>query len=242
MKLNAKNYADYKALNEAVRAVPIGEAVEIDACCGERYIGVGAEKGKNIVINGIPGNAMGAYLDGGTISVHGNAQDATGDTMNDGQIVIYGNCGDAVGYGMRGGKIFIRGNTGYRSGIHMKAYQNKSPVLVVGGSAGSFLGEYQAGGLIIVLGLNNDKNKVGYGCATGMHGGCIYIRCDEIPDYLPQQISAIPATEDELNGIKHHIREFAEKFGLDFNAVINHSFLKLTPNSHSPYRMMYTHN
>jgi glutamate synthase domain-containing protein 3 len=34
----------------------------------------------------------------------------------------------------------------------MKAYQDKIPILVIGGTAGSFLGEYQAGGLIIVLG------------------------------------------------------------------------------------------
>ena len=31
--------------------------------------------------------------------------------------------------------------------------EDKLPVLVVGGKAGSFLGEYQAGGVIVVLGL-----------------------------------------------------------------------------------------
>lgn len=50
---------------------------------------------------------------------------------------------DATGYAMRGGKIFVRGNAGYRAGIHMKAYKDKTPVLVIGGKAGSFLGEYQ---------------------------------------------------------------------------------------------------
>jgi glutamate synthase domain-containing protein 3 len=34
----------------------------------------------------------------------------------------------------------------------MKAYEDDLPVLVIGGRAGSFLGEYQAGGIIIVLG------------------------------------------------------------------------------------------
>lgn len=37
----------------------------------------------------------------------------------------------------------------------MKAYEEKVPVMVIGGSVGSFLGEYQAGGRIIVLGLKN---------------------------------------------------------------------------------------
>lgn len=68
--------------------------------------------------------------------------------MNEGDIIIHGNVGDACGYGMRGGRIFIEGDCGYRGGIHMKAYQEHFPVVVIGGKAGSFLGEYQAGGLI----------------------------------------------------------------------------------------------
>lgn len=38
----------------------------------------------------------------------------------------------------------------------MKAYQDKQPVIVIGGRAGSFLGEYQAGGTILVLGQHTD--------------------------------------------------------------------------------------
>ncbi len=107
---------------------------------------------------------MGAYLDGCEIVVNGSAQDAIGDTMNDGLIVIHGNSGDAAGYSMRGGKIFIKGDAGYRAGIHMKAYKDKFPVLVIGGKAGSFLGEYQAGGIILVLGIDTDsKTNVVYG-------------------------------------------------------------------------------
>ena len=36
----------------------------------------------------------------------------------------------------------------------MKAYKEKIPVMIIGGHTGSFLGEYQAGGIIIVLGIN----------------------------------------------------------------------------------------
>ena len=41
----------------------------------------------------------------------------------------------------------------------MKAYRNSFPVIVIGGCTGDFLGEYMAGGLIVVLGLN--KKKIG---------------------------------------------------------------------------------
>lgn len=92
--------------------------------------------------------------------------------MNEGKIVIHGNIGDAAGYAMRGGRIFVKNNAGYRAGIHMKAYKEKVPVMVIGGTAGSFLGEYQAGGVIVVLGLETEQEKiVGFFPCTGMHGG-----------------------------------------------------------------------
>lgn len=109
------------------------------------------EPGKTLTLYGTPGNALGAYLTDSTIIVHGNVQDATGDTMDRGKIVVHGNSGDTTGYAMRGGEIYIQGNAGYRVGIHMKAYQEHFPVIVIGGKAGDFLGEYQAGELLLFL-------------------------------------------------------------------------------------------
>lgn len=142
MKIKAGADLHFQKLNAAVRETKDPE-IEIDDCLGQRYIGAGISD-KTIVINGTPGNALGAYMDGAHIVVNGNAQDAIGDTMNDGKIDVFGNAGDAVGYAMRGGRIYIKGNAGYRAGIHMKAYMDHKPVIVIGGRAGSFLGEYQA--------------------------------------------------------------------------------------------------
>ena len=125
----------------------------LQGCLGQRFIAAGMKRRK-LEIHGIPGNALGAYLDGAEVEVFGNAQDAVGDTMNAGTIVIHGSIGDTAGYAMRGGEIYVEGDAGYRAGIHMKEYREHLPVLVIGGKAGSFLGEYQAGGLIIVLGLH----------------------------------------------------------------------------------------
>ncbi|MEE1037046.1 MAG: glutamate synthase, partial [Oscillospiraceae bacterium] len=165
---------DYAALNEEIKHC--GEKVQICNCLGQRFIGAGLS-GKDITVSGIPGNALGAYLNGAEITVHGNAQDAVGDTMNAGKIVIHGNIGDAAGYAMRGGEIFVQGNAGYRAGIHMKEYGEKIPALVIGGCAGSFLGEYQAGGIIMVLGLNRGEKQIvhNFPC-TGMHGGKLILR------------------------------------------------------------------
>jgi len=81
----------FKALNDLIRDTT-DDTVVIDHCLGQRYIGSGLSH-KKLVINGTPGNALGAYLDGASIVVQGNAQDATGDTMNDGVICIHGSAG-----------------------------------------------------------------------------------------------------------------------------------------------------
>ena len=213
--------------------------IVINNAQGHRYIASGVG-GKEITINGTPGNAMGAYLDGCKITVNGSAQDAIGDTMNDGLIVIHGNSGDATGYSMRGGKIFIKGDAGYRAGIHMKAYKDKFPVLVIGGKAGSFLGEYQAGGIILVLGINTDsKTNVGFFTGNGMHGGKIILRSSELPD-LPEQIVARKANAEDLQEIEKYVNEYCGYFGNDPNEIMKKGFFVLTANSANPYKQLYT--
>lgn len=238
MRINA-NGKHFKDLNDVVRASDEQEIV-IDNCNGQRYIGAGIA-GKNIIINGLPGNDLGCYLNGGSLTVYGNAQDATGDTMNDGEIVIHGSSGDATGYAMRGGKIFVKGNAGYRAGIHMKAYKAQQPLLVIGGEAGSFLGEYQAGGTIIVLGLNSGKKvPVGNMCGTGMHGGRIYLRAEALPEDLPKQVEAKPATDEDMAAIDVYLDEFCGRFSVSKADVLSKPFFVLTPNSKNPYKSLYT--
>ena len=240
MRIMAKEL-DFQALNERVRAAEAD--VCIHECCGQRFIGSGA-KTHTITIHGTPGNALGAYLDGAAIEVYGNAQDAVGDTMNDGQIVIRGHAGDALGYAMRGGRIFVQGDAGYRTGIHMKEYEDKKPVIVIGGAAGSFLGEYQAGGTIVVLGLGVSVGQppVGNFTGTGMHGGRIYIRTDNAPTGLPAQVMVEHATAEDLQDIAADIVAFAEFFEMDAEKLLADKFYVLKPNAKNPYKQLYTAN
>ena len=239
MLLNVKGL-DYKALNEALRQNS-GD-ITIENCCGQRFIAAGMTD-KNITINGVPGNALGAYLNGSTIIVNANAQDAVGDTMNEGEIIIHGNIGDAAGYAMRGGKIFVKGNAGYRAGIHMKEYKEKKPVIVIGERAGSFLGEYQAGGLIIVLGLQKDgKPTVGNFPCTGMHGGKMIIRGNTASILFPAQVTAKKADESDMAEIRPYIERFCRLFGFDTQEMLSAPFTVITPDSKNPYKQMYVAN
>lgn len=199
--------------------------------------------GKRIIIDGIPGNALGAYLNGAEITVNGNAQDAVGDTMSAGRIVIHGSAGDAAGYAMRGGEIYIEGNAGYRAGIHMKAYQEHKPVLVIGGRAGSFLGEYQAGGLIVVLSLHTDgRPVVGYFPCTGMHGGKMVFRGDVSNIPFPPQVTSRPATEEDMAEFAPYVREYCRLFHLDPEQLLRDAYTVITPDSKNPYQQMYVAN
>lgn len=239
MILDASNL-EYKELNCLIRDSE-GD-ITISGCLGQRFIAAGLGE-RRLTLNGIPGNALGAYLDGAEITVSGNAQDAVGDTMNDGKIIIHGNIGDAAGYAMRGGKIFVKGNAGYRAGIHMKAYKEKIPVMVIGGCTGSFLGEYQAGGRIIVLGLETKgKRIVGNFPCTGMHGGKMYLRgeCRDIA--FPGQVNVSPASESDMNEIKEDITEFCALFGFDPTEVLSSPFTVVTPDTKNPYKQMYVAN
>ena len=229
----------YSALNAAVRASQENN-IEIMNCVGQRYIGAGLSE-RHIFIHGTPGNALGAYLNGAEVRIDGNVQEATGDTMNAGVIEVHGSAGDATGYAMRGGKIFIEGDVGYRCGIHMKAFRTQKPAIVIGGRAGSFLGEYQAGGTIIVLGDRlNGKPVVGNFCGTGMHGGEIWLRTDELTAALPEQVKSERMTlSDEAASL---IREWCARFGREEKSYLSAVYYRLTPNADNPYRQMYTPN
>lgn len=219
--------------NEAVReALAQADTVVIENAFAQRYLGCAMPAGKNLKIHGVPGNDMACYMCGGRIEVFGNAQDQVANTMDDGLIVIHGRCGDATGYGMRGGEIFVRDGVGWRVGIHMKQYQDKCPTIVAGGDAGAFLGEYMAGGVIVLMG------KPGPYLATGMHGGVIYVLGGVSDDEVLPGLVQLPCTEED-EAILHPL---LARYNHYFEKEVAHTaadFRKIIPESSRPYAAMY---
>jgi glutamate synthase domain-containing protein 3 len=125
----------------------------------------------------------------------------------------------------------------------MKSYMEHVPALVIGGKAGSFLGEYQAGGYIIVLGLGlEDSQIVGRFCGTGMHGGKIFLRTEHLPPDLPMQVKASEAGPEDMAEIDTYIKGFCEKFDVNYDEIVNSRFFVLTPDTKNPYKQLYTQN
>ena len=147
------------------------------------------------------------------------------------------------GYAMRGGQIYIKKDAGYRAGIHMKQYKDKLPVMVIGGTAGSFLGEYQAGGIILVLGIGHERRSIaGNFCATGMHGGIMFLRTENVPKSMPSQVSVLNAKAEELKLIEDYITRYCEKFNEDKYKIMDSNYLVIRPNSNNPYRQLYCYS
>jgi glutamate synthase domain-containing protein 3 len=235
----------YRELNTRLRNVVDNGSrrIELRNVHGQRYIGTDLNKPVNIEIFGTPGNDLGSFMNGPRIIVHGNAQDGCGNTMNEGEIIVHGHAGDTVGLSARGGKIYIREDVGYRAGIHMKEYRDKLPVVIVGGTAQDFVGEYMAGGMLVLLGLNlgEGKNHKARFIGTGMHGGVIYIR-GSVADYqLGREVGIARPGKKDRAILRKYITEFAGHFDLDADEILEHKFLKLYPRELRPYGRLYAY-
>jgi len=235
----------YRQLNEKIReAVASGETeVVVNNVNGQRYIGDGVRGKATITVNGVPGNDLAAFMDGPTLVINGNAQDGVANTMNEGKVVVMGNAGDVLGYGMRGGKLFVKGDVGYRVGIHMKGYKANIPVVIAGGTAGDFFGEYMAGGILVLLGLGRDKDTplVGDYCGTGMHGGVMYIRGEVDPTRCGAEVGIEELSEEDTKTLEGYLKEYCEDTGHDLGKIMKEKFVKLYPKSSRPYGRLYAY-
>ena len=238
---------NYQDLNEKIHEkIRQGKnRITLNNVCGQRFIAASLQGDLELVINGLPGNDLGIFMDGPKIIVNGNCEDQAGNTMNDGMIIVDGDGGDVIGLSARGGKIYVKQNVGYRVGIHIKEYEKQFPVLIFGGTARDFLGEYMAGGLIIGLGLKflpdgtiveNDQTICGNELGTGIHRGKIILRTEEdLEPKLGVGAKLYELMVDTRKVIDPFIREFCEIFNIPYEMIENKSFKVVKPISKRPY-------
>jgi len=238
-----------KELNDRLRELMLSgvRKVNIRNVCGQRYIGTRLYTPEHIKMDieifGTPGNDLAAFLYGHKIIVHGNAQDGVGNTMDGGEIVVEGRAGDVLAFSMRGGEIYVRDNCGYRTALHMKEYEDKKPVLVVGGCTQDFLCEYMAGGIVVILNLLGQANKASF-IGTGMHGGVIYMRGKVEPHQLGGQVEVSPIDEADRAVLDRYVSRFLERFPetcLSQKEIMQSQFYRLRPRSKRPYSNLYTY-
>ena len=114
---------------------------------------------------------------------------------------------------------------------------------MIGGTAGSFLGEYQAGGVIVVLGLGaRGKSIVGNFPCTGMHGGKMYLRSDCVGVRFPPQVTARQVDAAETEELQKILLDYCAVFGYGIDMILRSPFTVVTPNTANPYQQMYVAN
>jgi len=232
----------YTALNQAIRKAVLEGAKEITIrnIMGQRFIADGLKGDVSLYLHGVAGGDLAMFMSGPTLTLYGNADHAPGNTMDAGKVIIHGSAGDATAHSMRGGQVFVRDNIGYRGGIHMKQYQEKCPVLVVGGSARSFLGEYMAGGMILVLRRFTENMADERGIGSGIHGGEIFIRGNISDDCLGMGTKKNTCSPEEMKRIKPFINEFAAYFNLNPTQLLDSDYVRISPASARPFANKYT--
>jgi glutamate synthase domain-containing protein 3 len=255
----------HKELNKKIRkAIRDGyNWIVLKNVMGQRFIGAGITDKVTIEVFGDAGLDLGVFSEGVNIIVHGNAEYLLGNTLNAGELVVYGDSWDITGMGARGGKIFVMGNGGSRIGIHMKEFKDKKPIIVYGGAVKQYCGEYMAGGIIVVLGLdfrdaikdrkkpidkdNIDPTKVKNiegeivqdDLGAGIHGGAIYIR-GEVPDhYLGVYAVKTDITDEDKQVLKPILERFSELFNVPTDFLWDAKFTKVKPISSRPFGKVY---
>lgn len=232
----------YTRLNQMIREAAGNGAEEIilEGVMGQRFIADGLTGSVQVTIHGVPGGDLGMFMRGPTCIVYGNAEHAPGNTMDEGRIVIYGTSGDATAHSMRGGEIYVRDDIGYRGGIHMKQYLDKRPVLIIGHEARAFLGEYMAGGIILLLRRGETDIFTQRGIGSGIHGGMIMIRGKVDEWSLGVGARQHLASKDDMDAVIPYIHEFCNLFSEDPSSYLSSDFTCIRPASARPFVNKYT--
>ena len=123
----------------------------------------------------------------------------------------------------------------------MKEYQDIKPKLVIGGTAQDFLGEYMAGGVLVLLGLNGSLYHKAKFIGTGMHGGVIYVRGSVESHQLGKEVGIDDLAKADWQMLKKLVAEFAAHFNYDADEILKHKFIKLFPLWLRPYGRIYAH-
>jgi formylmethanofuran dehydrogenase subunit C len=114
---------------------------------------------------------VGAGMAGGELVVEGNVGAGAGTAMTGGALRIAGSAGQGAALAMRGGELRIAGDAGDQLGGALPGERSgmSEGLVVLGGSAGSFVGDRMRRGFIVVAGA------AGPFCAARMLAGTIVV-------------------------------------------------------------------
>ena len=167
-------------------------------------------------IEGHPGQRIGSMGFPNTfIEVMGPASDDVGWLNGGATIVVHGNAANGCCNAMAQGKVYIDGNIGAR-GMTMTKHNPRfdPPELWVLGSVGDYFGEFMAGGIAVVCGINpqNPDNVLGYRPFVGMVGGKTFFRRPHA-GYSETDAKLIPISESDWAWLQENLKIYLAHIG-----------------------------
>ncbi len=168
----------------------------------------------HIKIEGYPGQRLGSIGFPNTlIEVMGPASDDVGWLNAGAKIVIHGHAGNGVCNAMAQGKVYVDGNIGAR-GMTMTKRNPRfdPPELWVLGSVGDYFGEFMAGGISVVCGVDaqNPDNVLGYRPFVGMVGGEVFFRGPH-GGYSQIDAKMVSISDNQWNWLLKNLRIFLDR-------------------------------
>ena len=166
-----------------------------------------------VTVDGPTGQRLGSMGFPGTrIEVMGPASDDVGWLNAGAKIVIHGNAGNGVANAMAQGKIQVGGNIGAR-GMTMTKFNPRftQPELWVLGSVGDYFGEFMAGGVAVICGLDpqDQENVLGHRPFVGMVGGRVFFR-GPCKGFSQTDAKLISITDEQWDWLAENLKAFLE--------------------------------
>jgi NADPH-dependent glutamate synthase beta subunit-like oxidoreductase/glutamate synthase domain-containing protein 3/ferredoxin len=159
------------------------------------------------------------------IEIMGPASDDIGWLNAGAEIIVHGSASNGAMNGAAQGKVFVGGSIGARGMTMTKRNPRfEPPELWVLGSAGDYFGEFMAGGIAVICGLNavNPEQTLGYRPLVGMVGGKVFVR-GEAKTYSDKDAKEVELDDQEwqwlLDGLKTFLKKIKQPKLIDTLAV-----------------------
>ena len=159
------------------------------------------------------------------IEIMGPASDDIGWLNAGAEIIVHGSASNGAMNGAAQGKVFVGGSIGARGMTMTKRNPRfEPPELWVLGSAGDYFGEFMAGGIAVICGLNaaNPEQMLGYRPLVGMVGGKVFVR-GEAKTYCDKDAKEVELDDQEwewlLDGLKTFLKKIKQPKLIDKLAV-----------------------
>ena len=148
-----------------------------------------------------------------TVEIMGPASDDVGWLNAGAEIIVHGHAGNGLANAMAQGKVYVGGNIGARGMTMTKSNPRFAPPEVwVMGSVGDYFGEFMAGGIAVVCGVDpqTPENVLGYRPLVGMVGGKVFFR-GPFSGYSKADAKKVDISDTEWAWLTDNLKTFLDK-------------------------------